>query len=102
MAYPHIAEAAVTIGVNRTTLIEQLLRLETDVGAPLFRRATPQGRPHEPTRRGAALLRALNQPQIQASRTARARLPRAPAPVPRTSAGLRTQPVDDDVENAPS
>jgi DNA-binding transcriptional LysR family regulator len=103
MNHPDITEAAAAIGINRTTLLQQLLRLENDVGTPLFRRATPQGRPHEPTRRGAALLRALNQPQVQAHRAARARLPQAPRP--RRQGGpdhLRTQSGDDDSDHATS
>jgi DNA-binding transcriptional LysR family regulator len=80
MAHSTLTDAAAAIGIDRTTLIGQLTRLEADVGAPLFQRATPKGRPHRPTRRGAALLQALNQPQIQARRAARARLPRAPDP----------------------
>jgi DNA-binding transcriptional LysR family regulator len=76
MACNSITEAAATIGINRTTLIEQLHRLESDLGTALFHRATADGQPHRPTRRGTALLQALARPDIQALRTTRARLPR--------------------------
>jgi hypothetical protein len=45
MAHPTINAAANTIGVDRTTLIEQLRRLETDLGQPLYHRATADGGP---------------------------------------------------------
>jgi DNA-binding transcriptional LysR family regulator len=80
MAHASITEAAVAIGINRTTLIEQLHRLERDVGTALFHRATADGQPHRPTRRGNALLQALRAPDIHRLREARARLPRVPTP----------------------
>ncbi len=61
MTQPTITAAATAIGVNRTTLIEQLHRLETDVGASLYHRATAAGQPQRPTRQGAALLHILSQ-----------------------------------------
>jgi DNA-binding transcriptional LysR family regulator len=79
MAHDSITEAADAIGINRTTLIEQLHRLEGDLGAALFHRATADGQPHRPTRRGAALLQTLATPHIQTLREARARLPRHPS-----------------------
>jgi DNA-binding transcriptional LysR family regulator len=72
MAQNRITEAAEAIGINRTTLIEQLHRLEADLGTALFHRATADGQPHGPTRRGAALLQALATPHTQPLRQARA------------------------------
>ena len=76
MAHPTITEAATTLHINRTTLLEQLHRLEADVGTALYYRATAQGQPHRPTRRGAGLLDALDHPDIQPVRAARTRLPK--------------------------
>jgi hypothetical protein len=76
MAHHSITDAANTIGINRTTLIEQLQRLEADIGTTLFHRATADGQPHHPTHRGVALLEALARPDIRPLRTARSRLPR--------------------------
>jgi hypothetical protein len=79
MASSSITEAAHAIGIDRTTLIEQLHRLEADFGTPLFHRATADGKPHHPTTRGEALLQALGRPDIAPLRSARTRLPRLPA-----------------------
>jgi DNA-binding transcriptional LysR family regulator len=79
MAHNSVTEAAQAVGITRTTLIEQLHRLESDLDAALFHRATADGRPHRPTRHGTALLHALATPYIQPLRTARARLPRIAA-----------------------
>jgi DNA-binding transcriptional LysR family regulator len=76
MAHPTINAAARTIGVNRTTLIEQLHRLETDLGQQLYHRATADGQPQHPTAPGTALLDIFAEPDIQKLRAARARLPR--------------------------
>jgi len=76
MAHPTITDAAAALGIERTTLLEQLHRLETHVGAVLYRRAIAQGQAHRPTPRGAKLLTILAQPDIQDLRAARARLPR--------------------------
>jgi hypothetical protein len=79
MTYPTLTDGAAAIGINRTTLIEQLHRLEADIGAPLYHRATRKGGTQRPTRRGAALLQTLARPDIQPLRATRARLPRLPA-----------------------
>jgi hypothetical protein len=69
IAFPTLAEAARHIGADPSALTEQFKRLERDIGAQLYHRATPvRGgghRPHRPTRRGAALLRALRRADIQ-------------------------------------
>ncbi len=44
MTYPTLTDAADALGISIATLIEQLHRLEHDVGAPLFHRATPASR----------------------------------------------------------
>lgn len=59
MTYPTLTKAAAAIGINRTTLIEQLHHLENDVGTTFFHRAGSNGQPHRPTRRGTALLQTL-------------------------------------------
>jgi DNA-binding transcriptional LysR family regulator len=79
MAHPTIDAAAITIGISRTTLIEQLHRLETDLGQQLYHRATATGQPQRPTTLGTTLLNIVAQPDIQALRTARARLPQISA-----------------------
>jgi DNA-binding transcriptional LysR family regulator len=76
MTHPTITDAAAALGIERTTLLEQLHRLETHVGANLYHRATAQGQAHRPTPRGAKLLNILAQPDVQDLRAARARLPR--------------------------
>ena len=75
MAHPTIDAAARTIGINRATLIEQLHRLETDLGQQLYHRATADGQPQHPTTPGATLLDILADPNIQKLRATRARLP---------------------------
>jgi hypothetical protein len=83
MSHPTIDAAAMTIGISRATLIEQLHRLETDLGQQLYHRATAAGQPQRPTTLGATLLNLVVQPDIQALRATRARLPRisaSPAP----------------------
>lgn len=91
MTYPTQREAADAIGIDRTTLIEQLHRVENDVGARLFHRATIHGDIQRPTRRGAALLRALAQPDLQPFRARRARLAPAPALPPRPTEKTTTR-----------
>jgi DNA-binding transcriptional LysR family regulator len=76
MTHPTIDAAAHTIGINRTTLIEQLHRLETDLGQQLYHRATADGRPQRPTTPGTALLDTFARPDIQKLRAAQVRLPR--------------------------
>jgi len=78
MAHPTNDAAARTIGVTRATLTAQLHRLETDVGQQLYHRATAEGKPQRPTPPGTELLDLFAQPDIQALRAARARLPRRP------------------------
>jgi hypothetical protein len=74
MNHPTIAAAA--IGINRTTLIEQLHRLETDIGEALYHHATGDGKTQRPTDRGTALLAAFNRSDVQNRHTQYARLPR--------------------------
>jgi hypothetical protein len=59
MTYPTLTDAAAAIGVDQATLIEQMRRLERDIGTRLFHRATPASEPQRPTQRGNALLRVL-------------------------------------------
>jgi DNA-binding transcriptional LysR family regulator len=82
MAHPTITDAATAIGVNRTTLIDQLHRLETDLGEALYHRATSDGQPQHPTNRGTTLLAAFDRSDVQALHAQRARLPRIPAQPP--------------------
>lgn len=65
MTHPSIAEAARTLGIRDSLLHRQLQRLEHDIGAPLYHRATATT-PLRPTDRGTALLKDLQQPGIQA------------------------------------
>jgi DNA-binding transcriptional LysR family regulator len=76
MRHPTINSAAAAIGIDRATLIEQLHRLETDLGTSLYHRATSDGQPHQPTSHGRDLLAALNRADVQPLRAKRARLPR--------------------------
>jgi DNA-binding transcriptional LysR family regulator len=76
MAHATVDAAAGTMGINRATLIGQLHRLETDLDQQLYHRATADGQPQHPTTAGTALLNILVEPDIQALRAARARLPR--------------------------
>lgn len=65
MALPSLATAAGYLGLPPSGLATQFQRLETDIGGQLFSRSAP-GRPHKPTPRGKALLKALDRPHIQA------------------------------------
>jgi hypothetical protein len=65
MGFPTIEEAADHLGVHQATLVRQLQRLERDIGAQLYHRAV-RAQPLRPTRRGAALLNALDQPAVRA------------------------------------
>jgi hypothetical protein len=89
MSHPTINAAAAAIGINRTTLIEQLHRLETDVGTTLYHRATSDGQPQRPTDRGHDLLTALSRADVQPLRTQRTRLPRLPTRLPVTPKSAR-------------
>ena len=71
MASPTIAAAAARLRICPSALSHQLRRLERDTGARLYQPATSR-RPWRPTRRGAALLTALAQPDIQALAAAHA------------------------------
>lgn len=78
IANSSITEATHAIRIDRTTLIEQLHRPEADVGHTLFHRATADGKPHRPTKRGKALRQTLGRPDISPLRSTRARLRRLP------------------------
>jgi hypothetical protein len=65
MAFPTIEEAADHLGAHQSALVRQLQRLERDIGARLYQRAT-RSRALRPTRRGAALLKALDRPAVRA------------------------------------
>ena len=65
MGFPTIKQAAQHLGAHQAALVRQLQRLERDIGAQLYHRAT-QTLPLRPTRRGAALLDALDQPAVRA------------------------------------
>jgi len=62
--FPTVDDAANHLSVDQSTLVRQIQRLEQDIGAPLFTRAT-RAQPMRLTRRGTALLRALETPQVQ-------------------------------------
>ncbi|MFQ6268963.1 LysR family transcriptional regulator [Kutzneria viridogrisea] len=64
MAFPTIEAAADHLGAHQAALVRQFQRLEQDIGTQLFRRTTPT-QPMRPTRRGNALLRALDQPHVR-------------------------------------
>jgi hypothetical protein len=64
ITYPSIRQAAKALGIYESRLHHQLERLEHDIGAPLYHRATAT-EPLRPTDRGAALLKALQHSDIQ-------------------------------------
>nr|WP_165486040.1 LysR family transcriptional regulator [Frankia sp. Cppng1_Ct_nod] len=68
MTFPTINTAADHLGADQAALVRQFRRLERDIGAPLFYRAT-HAQPMRPTPRGQALLRALTRPEIRAHMT---------------------------------
>jgi DNA-binding CsgD family transcriptional regulator len=72
MTHPSIAQAATALDIRESLLHRQLQRLEHDIGAPLYHRATATT-PLQPTERGTALLRALQEPDIQTLATATTR-----------------------------
>jgi hypothetical protein len=80
MTCPTINEAADSLGVHQSTLVHQFRRLERDIGAELYQRST---RRHamRPTRRGSALLQALDRPDVRALIDAQAPDPRQHAPL---------------------
>ncbi len=63
MTFPTIEAAAGSLGAHQSTLVHQFKRLERDIGATLYYPATRR-QAMRPTQRGAALLRALNRPDI--------------------------------------
>jgi DNA-binding transcriptional LysR family regulator len=65
MTFRTIEAAAAHLGAHQSVLVNQLQRLERDIGAKLFQRSTPR-RPMRPTRRGTALLDALARPEVRA------------------------------------
>jgi hypothetical protein len=65
MGFETIEDAADHLGAHQSTLVRQLQRLERDIGAQLYHRAA-WALPLRPTRRGAALLDALDQPAVRA------------------------------------
>jgi DNA-binding transcriptional ArsR family regulator len=65
MTFPTIEAAAAHLGTSQSALIHQFRRLERDIGAPLYHASAP-GKPMQPTQRGATLLAALDQPDINA------------------------------------
>ncbi len=77
MTCASIGAAARQMGTHPSALIHQLHRLELEIGAPLYHRATP-AQPMRPTSRGAALLQALDHPAVHAI---------APPPAIRTTPG---------------
>ena len=69
IAFPTIQAAANALAISQATLVRQLQRLETDIGTTLYHRATI-AQQLRPTRRGAALLHALDHPDAQQHLTA--------------------------------
>jgi hypothetical protein len=63
--HPSLNLAATAIDVETSTLVQQVHRLEHDIGTTLLDRATPTT-PMRPTKRGAALLADLQRPDIAA------------------------------------
>ncbi|MDF3292442.1 TniQ family protein [Streptomyces silvisoli] len=66
-AFPNLHAAARHLGVEPSALVHQLRQLERSIGTQLLHRATA-ARPIKLTGRGAALLRDLARPEIQAIR----------------------------------
>jgi hypothetical protein len=92
MTFPTIEAAAASLGAHQSTLVHQFRRLERDIGATLYYPATPR-QAMRPTRRGAALLRALDRPEVRALLHAQ-----APDPAAKTRATprpRRSQPRED-------
>ena len=76
MTFPTIEAAATSLGAHQSALVHQLRRLERDIGATLYHPSTPR-QSMRPTRRGAALLHALDRPDVQALLRAHASDPAA-------------------------
>lgn len=64
MSFATIDTAANHLGVDQSTLVRQLQRLEADIGRTIYHRATTT-QDMRSTQRGAALLRALDHPDAQ-------------------------------------
>jgi DNA-binding transcriptional ArsR family regulator len=64
MTFPTLTTAAAYLKVRPSALTGQFNRLEVDLGAELFHRSVRHSAQH-PTRRGASLLRDVNDPQVQ-------------------------------------
>ncbi|HJQ45768.1 MAG TPA: TniQ family protein [Amycolatopsis sp.] len=64
MRFPTIDTAADHLGIDQSTLVRQLQRLEADIGTTIYHRATTT-QDMRPTQRGRALLRALDHPDAQ-------------------------------------
>jgi DNA-binding transcriptional LysR family regulator len=65
MAHPSMNVAAAALGLHTQNLNLQIRRLETDIGAPILRRAQHRYAPMVPTRRGQRVLDHLAQPGIR-------------------------------------
>jgi hypothetical protein len=65
MTFPTIQAAARSLGAHQSALVHQFRRLERDIGVKLYYPSTPR-QAMRPTRGGAALLRALDRPEIRA------------------------------------
>ena len=63
ITYPSLNTAAKGLGTHLTTLLNQVQRLEADIGKPLLHRGRPY-RPMSPTEHGQHLLGLLQQPQV--------------------------------------
>ena len=96
MTFPTIEAAATSLGVHQSSVVHQFRRLERDIGAKLYYRSTRR-QAMRPTRRGAALLHALDRPDVQALLRAHAPDPaaktRSPAGPKRASA-WKDSPLD--------
>src|SRR5262249_19786775 len=64
MTFPTIEAAADSIGAHQSALVHQFRRLERDIGAKLYYRSPPR-QAMRPARRGAALLQALDRPDVR-------------------------------------
>jgi hypothetical protein len=65
MTHPSINAAAAALGLHTQNLNLQIQRLETDIGAPILRRAPHRYASMAPTRRGQRLLDHLARPAIR-------------------------------------
>jgi regulatory helix-turn-helix LysR family protein len=92
MAYPSLKSASAHLDVQVTSLVQQFKRLERDIGAQLFHRSTPT-RPKQLTQRGADLLAALEDPQVQALLQRHGHPPRKTATRQRHVGGHRNLPT---------